>query len=184
MGYKIHIIFTLQGIYCRKKLIHIQSNDDIHFIYFYIIKNKASSLPCWPPIFRYTAYNFFRCIPSASPAHENRKKGSILLCFNIITKYFSAKRVIYIIIYLFFTLQQLKSEVSLFMTDFYIERFPFYFFPALHVITLSLDLWLLFSILHNIYKFYKIIWPLMERFGVLHSSPSPASPSSTPSRSP
>ncbi len=81
--------------------------------------------------FRHTAYKFFRCIPSASPAHENRNKGSILLCFKIVLKDFSAERVIYIIIYLFLTLQQLKSEISLFMTDFLHWRFPFYSFTAL-----------------------------------------------------
>jgi len=131
--------------------------------------------------FRYTAYKFFRCIPSASPAHENRNKGSILLCLIILLKNVSAEQVIHIIIYLFLTLQQTGSEVSLFMTDFYIGLFLFALFQHYNVYTLSSVHRLHSSILN---KIYKIIWPLMERFGVLLSSPSPASPSSTPSRSP
>jgi hypothetical protein len=75
-----------------KELFQLQSNDDIHFIYF--LHNKKYPLHrihVDRQIFRYTAYKILHCLPSASPAHENRKHGSMLFYFTYFITEISAK---------------------------------------------------------------------------------------------
>ncbi len=131
--------------------------------------------------FCYTASRIFRCFPSASPAHENRNKGSILLCFNNFTKKCfrrASDSHDHLLIF------NIAADVIWGLTihdRFYIDLLLFVLFQHYSVYTLYSAHRLHSSVLN---KVSNIIWPLMERVGGLLSSPSPASPSSTPSRSP
>ncbi len=89
-------VFTLQGIYCRKKISAYNPYIDIHFIYFLHKTNLLHLIHVDLQIFRCTAYKIFHCSPSASPAHETENTAVCCYIITNLTTVFSAKRVIYI----------------------------------------------------------------------------------------
>lgn len=102
--------------------------------------------------FRSTAYKFFRCNPSASPAHENRNKGSILLCLIILLKNVSAEQV-FTSSFTYFQHCSSWDLRSHFSWQIFTLTFSFLiFFQHYNVFTISSVHRLHYSILNKIYK--------------------------------